>query len=126
MADKRVASQLDQKLIDSGIIAADFAKDYEKVHTFMNKDVKKYDKALGEEDFSVGEKALREWLNTLNKQGASQEKLTSYLRVGLAHLCFDYIDLKNEKLTDDEHVTRALQSFKKRHYDKSFYKSSGK
>jgi hypothetical protein len=126
MADKRIVSKLDEKLIDDCIIKPDFVNDYEKVHTFLNKDVKKYDIALSDEDFETGEKALRAWLNILDKKGASQEKLTSYLRVGLAHLCFDYIDLKTDKLTDDDHIKRALQSFKKRNYDKSFYKSSTK
>lgn len=126
MANKRIASKLDKKLIEDGVIEKGFDKDYEKVHTFLNKNVKKYDKALNSDDFSTGEKDLRKWLITLNKQGASQEKLTSYLRCGLAHLCFDYIELKKEKITDDELVTRALQSFKKRKYDKTFFKASGK
>jgi hypothetical protein len=126
MADKSIIKKLDEKLIKDETIEKSFSKDYEKVHIFLNKEVKKYDKALGDENFKVGEKDLRDWLKTLNKQGASQEKLTSYLRCGLAHLCFDYIDLNTEKITNDEHITRALQSFKKRKYDKSFFKESGK
>jgi hypothetical protein len=126
MAEKMIVIKLDEKLIKDGTIEKSYEKDYDKVHTFLNKEVKKYDKALGDENFKVGEKDLRSWLNTLNKQGASQEKLTSYLRCGLAHLCFDYIDLNTEKITNDEHVTRALQSFKKRNYDKSFFKESAK
>ena len=126
MANKIIVKKLDEKLIKDGTIEKAYAKDYEKVHTFLNKEVRKYDKALGDENFKVGEKDIREWLNILNKQGASQEKLTSYMRCGLAHLCFDYIDLNTEDITDDEHVTRALQSFKKRGYDNSYFKESKK
>ena len=126
MADKSIVYKLDEKLMKDGVIEKIYTKDYQKVHTFLNKQVKKYDKALKEEDFSVGENDLRNWLNTLNKQGASQEKLTSYLRCGLAHLCFDYIDLKVSDINAQEHATRALQSFKKRKYNKSYFKESGK
>jgi hypothetical protein len=124
MADRSIVKKLDEKLIKDGTIEKTYAADYEKVHIFLNKEVKKYDRALGDENFKVGEKDLRSWLNTLNKQGASREKLTSYLRCGLAHLCFDYIDLNTDDIKNDEHVTRALQSFKKRGYDNSFFKES--
>ncbi|MCG8573103.1 MAG: hypothetical protein MJB14_23465 [Spirochaetes bacterium] len=126
MADKSIAAKLDEKLIKDQVIEEKYLSDYEKVHKFLNKQVKKYDKALKKEDFSIGEEDLRSWLNTLYKQGASQEKLTSYIRCGLAHLCFDYIDLQNVKLATEEHITRALQSFKKRNYHKSYFKASGK
>lgn len=126
MAEKKTAVKLDRKLMEDGVIDPKFEKDYAKVHDFLNKNVRKYDKALGDADFATGEKDLRSWLVTLYKQGASQEKLTGYLRCGLAHLCFDFIDLKKEEISSDQLVTRALQSFRKRHYDRTFFKPSGK
>ncbi|MBN2546641.1 MAG: hypothetical protein JXB50_12645 [Spirochaetes bacterium] len=126
MADKSIVKKLDGKLIKDNVIEKEYSRDYSKVHSFLNKKVKIYDNALKKENFKLAENDLRDWLNTLNKLGATQEKLTSYLRCGLAHLCFDYIDLNVRKMTNDEHITRALQSFKKRKYDKSYYKSSVK
>ena len=126
MANKTIVAKLDLKLQENEIIDPKYAKDYEKVHVFLNKQVKKYDRALKEDDFSVAETDLRAWLNTLHKQGAAREKLNSYLKCGLAHLCFDYIDLKNAKLSKEEHVTRAFQSFKKRNYNKSYFRPSTK
>lgn len=123
MAEKKIIKALDEKLIKEKIINKDYATDYDKVHNQLNKFVHKYDKALKEENFKICEKDLRKWLTTLEKQGASQEKLTSYLRCGLAHLCFDFIDVKNEDISKEQNITRALQSFRKRNYDKSYYKS---
>jgi hypothetical protein len=123
MADKKIVAKLDKKLTEQGIIKKEFEKDYEKVHTFLNKNNAAYDKYLRNDDFKKCENDLRSWLITLNKQGASQEKLTSYLRSGMAHLCFNYIRLKGEKPPADEHVTRALKSFKKRNFDKTFFKA---
>lgn len=123
MADKKIVAKLDKKLTEQGIIKKEFEKDYEKVHTFLNKNNAKYDKYLRNDDFKKCENDLRSWLITLNKQGASQEKLTSYLRSGMAHLCFNYIRLKGENPQADEHVTRALKSFKKRNFDKTFFKA---
>lgn len=122
MADKTIVKRLDAKLIKDNVIEEQYKKDYAKVHSNLNKKVKKYNSALKKDNFKLAENDLRDWLNTLNKLGATQEKLTSYLRCGLAHLCFDYIDLNVKKMTNDDHITRALQSFKKRKYDKSFYK----
>ncbi len=124
MADKKVVAKLDSKLIEQGIINGDFEKDYVKVHTFLNKNNATYDKYLKDDDFKKCEADLRKWLITLNKQGASQEKLTSYLRSGMGHLCFNYIRIKGEKISGDEHVTRALKSFKQRKFDKTFFKAS--
>ena len=54
------------------------------------------------------------WLLTLHKQGASQEKLTGYLRCGLAHLNYDYIESQYRQIGIEDLVTRTLLSLKKR------------
>ena len=72
--------------------------------------------------FNKGDAAARDWLLILYKQGASQEKLTGYLRCALAHLCLDYIDSTYKKIDDEDLVTRALLSFKSRKLHKTFYK----
>ena len=124
MAEVRSVVRLDQKLIENGIIDPTLEKDYKKVHDMMNRHVRKSGKILTEETFIKGEQALRNWLMLLYKKGATQEKLTSYLRCGLAHLSFDYIESTYEQIDIDGLVTRALQSFKNRNYHNSFFKVS--
>ncbi len=124
MAENRIVVRLDQRLMQEGVIDALIEKDYKKVHDMLNTHVRKSGKILTEETFARGDQALRSWLMLLYKKGATQEKLTSYLRCGLAHLCFDFIESTYASIDADELVTRALVSFKNRGYQKSFFRVS--
>jgi len=120
MAESKIVSNLDRKLIEESILDPVYREDYQIVHSMLNERMRQTGKILTEETFKKGEDALREWLAVLSKQGASQEKLTSYLRCGLAHLCFDFIESTYETI-----LTRAMQSFKLRDYHKTYFKASG-
>jgi len=122
MAAEKIISKIDLKLIETGIISPDFKADYKKVHTRLNSHVRKTGKILTEETFEKGNEELRKWLMELYKKGASQEKLTSYMRCGLAHLCCDFIESTYESISLDDLIARTLQSFKKRKFNKSFFK----
>lgn len=124
MAELKKITKLDQKLMETGFIDASIEKDYKKVHTMINSHVKRNGKIISEEMFKKGDEALREWLMLLYKKGASQDKLTSYLRCGLAHLCFDYIESGTNDIKVDDLVSRTLKSLKQRNYHKSFFKVS--
>ncbi|MBN1390578.1 MAG: hypothetical protein JXA22_08055 [Candidatus Thermoplasmatota archaeon] len=124
MADTKMVRMLDAKLIEEGILSKDFKNDYSTVHDMLNSYMRRSGGKLPDEIFKIGEKKLRDWLMILYKQGASQEKLTSYLRCGLAHLSFDYIASQNPRITTGDLVTRSLQSFKLRKYNKSFFRVS--
>ncbi len=124
MAELKKIMKLDQKLMDLGIIDSAIDKDYKKVHSMLNTHVRKNGKILTDDNFIKGDEALRAWLMLLHKKGASQEKLTSYLRCGLAHLSFDFIESGFSKIEIDDLVLRALKSFKKRKYHKSFFRVS--
>ncbi len=102
----------------------DYSRDYKHVHSMLNNYMRRSGKELTQENFDKGDQKLRDWLMILHKEGASQEKLTSYLRCGLAHLSFDFIASQNRDLDNDELVTRALQSFKHRKYHKKFFRKS--
>jgi uncharacterized membrane-anchored protein YjiN (DUF445 family) len=125
LAEIKKIEKLDAKLMESGIIKEEFKKDYNKIHTLLNDKVKRGGKSLTEDVFEQGNGVLREWLSTQAKRGAAQEKLTSYIRCGLAHLCFDFVQSQDKNADTGSIVTRALQSFKKRKYDKSYYKPGG-
>lgn len=122
MADSKLVALLDDKLVQDRIIDKAYAADYKKVHKKLNSHVRNRGGVLTDELFAKGEEVLRSWLHVLSKQGASQEKLTSYLRCGLAHLCYDYVNSTYEAIGQDDLATRAFQSFKKRNYHKSFYR----
>lgn len=124
MADSKVVKALDDKLMEQGVIEKRYSRDYRNVHSMLNSYMRRSYKALTQENFDKGNEKLRNWLMILHKEGASQEKLTSYLRCGLAHLSFDYISSNNRDLKDSELVTRALQSFKQRGYHKSFFRKA--
>jgi len=124
MAGKKSITKLDKKLISSGIIEKKYKADYAKVHKKLNSIIKKTGRILSEKVFKKGDAAMREWLMSLYKLGASQEKLTSYLRCGLAHLSFDFIDSTYKQISEDDLIARALQSFKKRKFQKTFFKVS--
>jgi hypothetical protein len=124
MADTKNIDKLDSKLIESGLIDPNLHSDYKKVHTFLNSHVRKNGKILTEVTFSKGDVELRKWLMILYKKGATQEKLTSYLRVGLAHLCYNFVESTYKQISVDDLVTRALQSFKNRKFHKTFFKLS--
>ena len=124
MADSRVVKELDGKLMEQGVISKEYSKDYTIVHKMLNSYMKRSGKILTQKNFDMGNEKLRDWLMILHKEGASQEKLTSYLRCGLAHLSFDFIASQNKDLSKGDLVTRALQSFKGRNYHKSFFRKA--
>jgi hypothetical protein len=124
MADSKRVKKLDDKLMENQIIDPSYKADYKKVHTMLNTHVRKNGEILSEESFKMGRNALKTWLMLLYKKGASQEKLTSYLRCGLAHICFDYVESTYHSIGIDELITRALQSFKKRKFHKAYFKVS--
>lgn len=124
MADSKVIKDLDDKLIEQGVISREYARDYIIVHRMLNNYMKRSGKVLTQANFDRGEEKLRNWLMILHKEGASQEKLTSYLRSGLAHLSFDFIASNNKGIGRDDLVTRALQSFKHRNYHRTFFRKA--
>ncbi|TGL68267.1 hypothetical protein [Leptospira kmetyi] len=126
MADSSIVQKLDARLIEDGILDKAFEEDYSLVHQKLNEEFRKTGRsAQPESNFELGDKILREWLHGLARQGASQDKLTSYLRCGLAHLSYDYIESANEGMETsdiDELIGRALVSFKNRDFEKSFFR----
>ncbi|MBN2402830.1 MAG: hypothetical protein JXN64_10575 [Spirochaetes bacterium] len=124
MADYKIVQKLDEKLIKEGIIDSAFKDDYRKVHTKLNMNYKKSGAILPSKIFDKNETKLRKWLGELYKKGASQERLTSYLRCGLAHLSFDFIESSYQSIGKDDLLTRALQSFKNREFHKTYYKAT--
>lgn len=111
-------------MIEDEVVPKTYSRDYRTVHDMLNSHMRRHGGKLSDENFQIGERKLRNWLMILSKKGASQEKLTAYLRVGLAHLSFDYIASQNPELGSVDMLTRALQSFKHRNFHRSYFKRS--
>jgi hypothetical protein len=124
MADYKIVQKLDDKLAAEGIIDTAFSDDFKKVHSMLNAHYKKSGAALPAKMFAKNEARLRKWLSELYKKGASQERLTSYLRCGLAHLSFDFIESSYKTIDKEDLLTRALLSFKNREFHKTYYKAT--
>ena len=122
MAESRIVRNLDEKLVADGTVPKEYLADYGKIHSMLNTFMRRYGGALSDKNFKEGEKKLRDYLMVLHKKGASQEKLTAYLRIGLAHLSFDYIASNDPSLGTDDLIYRSLQSFKQRKFHKTFFK----
>ncbi len=122
MADQRGIGKLDERLVDGDVIPASLAGELALVHKKMNAILKKTGAILSDEIFETGNAALRKWLNLLWKQGASQEKLTAYLRCGLAHLTYDFIESQYHQIDIEDLVSRTLVSLKNRNLHASFFK----
>lgn len=124
MADKKGIGKLDEKLVSLKIIGESLLGELPLVHRKMNSILKKTGAVLSDDIFETGNAALRKWLLLLSKQGASQEKLTAYLRCGLAHLTYDFIESQYRQIDPDDLVTRTLMSLKNRKLHTSFFKPS--
>jgi hypothetical protein len=122
MADKKSIAKLDEKLVGMRIIQKRYAVDLPLVHRKMNSIIRKTGVVLSDEVFETGNAALRAWLFLLFKQGASQDKLTAYLRCGLAHLTFDYVGSQYKQIGVEDLIARTLGSLKNRKLHTSFFK----
>lgn len=122
MADKKGIEILDAKLLSSKIVPRQFKAELPLVHKKMNSIIKKTGKVLSDTVFETGNLALRKWLSLLAKQGASQSKLTAYLRCGLAHLTYDYVESQYKKIDIDDLISRTLVSMKNRKLHNCFFK----
>ena len=109
-----------KKLIAERLFDPAYKDDYRKVHSKLNSDYKKSGAVLPAKIFAKNEARLRKWLGELYKKGASQERLTSYLRCGLGHLSFDFIESSYQSIDKEDLLTRALLSFKNREFNKTY------
>jgi len=122
MADKKGIAKLDEKLVSMRLIPRQLLGELPLVHRKMNSIIKKTGAILSDEVFETGNLALRKWLQLLSKQGASQAKLTAYLRCGLAHLTYDYTESQYRQIDGDDLVSRSIISLKMRKLHTSFFK----
>lgn len=122
MADKKSMTRLDERLVGLGIVSGAFLAEFPLVHRKMNSIVRKTGAELSDSVFESGNAELRAWLTVLFKRGASQEKLTAYLRCALAHLTYDFIESQYHQIDLDDLISRAIVSLKKRKLHTSFFK----
>jgi len=106
----------------AGIVKKAYRADLPLVHRKMNSIIRKTGTVLSDAVFDEGNEALRDWLDLLSRQGASQDKHTSYLRCGRAHLTYDYISSQYKKIGTEDLISRTITSLKVRRLNTSFFK----
>ncbi|EJO77690.1 hypothetical protein LEP1GSC045_1444 [Leptospira interrogans serovar Pomona str. Kennewicki LC82-25] len=112
MTDSVLIQKLNARLIDEGILDRTFEEDYSIVHQKLNEEIFKIENpSLPEINFELGEKFLKNWLTGLSHQGTSQDKLTNYLRCGLAHLSYEYIKSNDQEIEIDDKIESTIVFF---------------
>ncbi|AAS70779.1 hypothetical protein GS518_10950 [Leptospira interrogans] len=127
MTDSVLIQKLNARLIDEGILDRTFEENYSIVYQKLNEEIFKIENpSLPEINFELGEKFLKNWLTGLSHQGISQDKLTNYLRCGLAHLSYEYIKSNDQEIEIDDKIESTIVFFKNRNFEKSFFRSNDK
>ncbi|WP_061261771.1 hypothetical protein [Leptospira interrogans] len=127
MTDSALIQKLNARLIDEGILDRTFEENYSIVYQKLNEEIFKIENpSLPEINFELGEKFLKNWLTGLSHQGISQDKLTNYLRCGLAHLSYEYIKSNDQEIEIDDKIESTIVFFKNRNFEKSFFRSNNK
>lgn len=119
MPDIELLTGLDRVLIDNGIIEETYTGEYYTVHEAMKRFRAGTGVYFSTRNLAEGEAYLRKWLARLGTKGAAKKKLTSFLRCGLAHLCYDFIEFTFECIPPEEITQRALLSFTGRNYHRA-------
>ena len=104
------------------------------IHDRMDKNVKYFLKDHREIDWWHCEKGIREFVKNLSNSGFGirQDKATDYIRIGLGHICLDYMasKLKDKNggtytgLDWDYVMKRTWNYYRKKGYHKCYFKYS--
>jgi hypothetical protein len=116
MPDIVMLTGLDRKLIEEGIIDPEYTGEYYIVHEKMKSFRAGTGKYFSTDDLAGGEDFLRKMLEELEKEGHPRGKLTNFLRCGLAHLCYDFIEFTYELIPEEEIIQRSVESMVNRNY----------
>jgi hypothetical protein len=119
MPDIELLTGLDLALMEQGIIDFRFSDEYHTVHEAMRKFRSRRSANFSAADLLEGEKYLRRWLGRLRSKGYDKEKLVSFLRCGLGHLCYDFIEFTYEMISPEDIVRKSLVSFQSRDFHRA-------
>ncbi len=130
MPDRQTHNRFDKYLIEREYLFEEY--DYNAVHNRIDKGVKWYGGAHRDEDYYHSEEGLRDWLRGKENQGMKQDKLTAFLRCGMAHFALDKADERwydkdpsnYDNFPWEKIFEGALKSVTVKGWDRKYYKSA--
>jgi hypothetical protein len=112
--------RFDNKLKEKGIIKEDTPGD--TVHNRIEQDMEFFDQEHKSVDYYFHNiDGIRSWINSWAHL-AHQETKTDYVRIALAHLVLKDIESRKQYTDEKNLFWRALISFSKRGFHKTFFK----
>ncbi|HUT82790.1 MAG TPA: hypothetical protein VMZ29_16460 [Candidatus Bathyarchaeia archaeon] len=115
----RVHIKFDKLLKEKGIISEE--ANGRSVHTRIDKDTNYFgpNKSVADPDKTI--KLIRGWISSWAHFGRKGTK-TDCVRIALGHMVVDDIRSRKEYTSESDLLTRALISYKKKGFHKTFYR----
>jgi histone H1/5 len=120
MADRSAAQLVEVRLVELKRVDDSYSQDYAKVHERLARRLEKEAHPLSSDTVSLVSDELVAWLATLAAKNYSPDRLSHMLRVGLGHLCTEYI-VVNPHLPQEEVAIRAYAELQRRGWDLATY-----
>ncbi|MFW9921803.1 MAG: hypothetical protein ACFFDW_00750 [Candidatus Thorarchaeota archaeon] len=119
MARIRIHMKFDKILREKGILSNDV--NGRSVHTRIDKDSKYFgpNKSVADPEKTI--KTIRGWISSWAHFGRKGTK-TDYVRIALGHMVVDDIKSRKEYSDENDLLKRALISYKKKGFHKTFYR----
>ena len=114
----------DEFLAAKGIIPPDLVRECRRVHARMDKRAATIGPAHRECDRFHDETGIRGWLDNLYCQGASQQKLTGYVRTALGHEALDAVSSDYPDEDAGFRFRRAWDRMRRNGLHRTYYKPS--
>jgi hypothetical protein len=120
MDDRSAAQLVEVRLVELKRVDDSFSQDFVKVHERLGRRLEKEAHPLSSDTVSLVSDELVAWLATLAAKNYSPDRLSHMLRVGLGHLCAEYV-VVNPHLPQVEVAIRAYAELQRRGWDLATY-----
>jgi histone H1/5 len=120
MADRSAAQLVEVRLVELKRVDDSYSQDYAKVHERLVRRLEKEAHPLSSDTVSLVSDELVAYFATLAAKNYSPDRLSHMLRVGLGHLCAEYV-VVNPHLPQEEVAIRAYAELQRRGWDLATY-----
>jgi hypothetical protein len=120
MADRSAAQLVEVRLVELKRVDDSYFQDYAKVHERLGRRLEKEPHPLPPDIVSLVADELVAWLATLAAKNYTTDRLSHMLRVGLGHLCAEFV-VVNPHLPQEEVAIRAYAELQRRGWDLATY-----
>ena len=120
MADRSAAQLVENRLVELKRVDASYNQDYARVHERLARRLEKEPRPLSQSIVSDVADEFVAWLSTLSAKNIPNDRLSHMLRVGLGHLCTEFI-IVNPHLPQEEVAIRSYAELQRRGWDLATY-----